>query len=269
MLKLIKFLLARNSLLLFLGMEFIAFILILNNNLYLKYQTNDIKTEISGFYNSKINSFNKYTSLADDNLKLLEENAELHKKLLNQNHINYSKNIWDSLDVIPAFVLTNQYQMINNIVLLNKGSKDGIKPKMGVIGSKGIIGITLKVSPHYTAVLSILNRKNMISVSPKHSNQFGFLKWDGKEANILNITDLPFETLIRVNDTIVTAGNSNIFPKGIPVGKIINIKKSNDSKIYQIKIKTFEDFTGLDYAYILKNSLAKEYEQLKDSLDEF
>lgn len=269
MLKLIKFLLARNSLLLFLGMELIAFIMILNNNLYLKYQTNDYKTEISGFFNSKINSLKKYNSLAEDNKKLLEENAKLHKLLLNKNRIAINKNHWDSLQVIPAFVITNQYQMINNIVLLDKGKKSGIKPKTGVIGSKGIIGITLKVSPHYTAVLSILNRKNLISVRPKNSKQFGFLKWDGNKVNIIDVVDLPYETKVQVNDTIVTAGNSNIFPKGLPVGKIIQIQKSKESKIYKIKIKTFEDFRGLDYAYVLINNLSNEYEQLKDSLNEF
>ncbi len=269
MLKLIRFLLARNSLLLFLGMEFISFILLINNNLYLKYKENNLATEFSGIINSKIYEIKKFSELTRINSELLQENASLRKSILKKHKFDILTSTWDSLDVIPAYVITNQYQMANNIVILNKGTQAGIHSKMGVMGNKGIIGVTLDVSPHFSAVLTLLNQKNMISVRPKNSKQFGFLKWDNKDPYLLNLVDLPFETKIKLKDTIVTAGNSNIFPEGLPVGIVVNIKRIAQQKTYEIKIKSFENFTALNTAYVYKNKQAEEYEKLKDSVHGF
>ncbi len=258
----------RKSFLLFLLLEFFAFFLILKSNLYVNYKNQHFATEVAGNYNSIIYSFTSYFELAHTNQLLQEENNQLKNKQILFASDSINAQSWKRFHFIPAIIITNQFQFSNNHILLDKGRKDSIKPGMGVLGTKGVIGTVIKVSPHYSAVLTLLNNKTSLSVKPIHSNHFGFLKWEGISPKILTVEDIPVDTKLAINDTLVTSGNSNIFPKGIPVGIISDIKKLKGSKNFLLKIRPIEDLTDLSVAYLLKNKYQKEYNQLKDSLNE-
>ncbi len=268
MTRLLKFMMERKSLLLFLFLEFFAFTLILRSNLYLNYKHNHFVTEVSGRYNNRVHNITRYFELNQVNRKLQEENSRIKNKKINKINDSIDFLTWKNFSVIPAVIITNQFQFSNNHIIINKGSKDSIQPGMGITGTKGIIGTVVKVSPHYAAVLSILNNKTSISVKPKNSNHFGFLKWEGRSPKILTVEDIPLDAKINISDTLVTSGNSNIFPKGIPIGIITDIKKLKGSKNYSLKIRPVEDLTDLNIAYILNNKYQKEYLQLKDSINE-
>ncbi len=258
----------RKSFMLFLLLEFIGFILLINNNLYLRYKQNDLFTEISGHYNDNIHSVKKYFDLEQINRKLLLENSRLKNSIIDSIKLNYDYSGWKDYEVTPVYIISNQYQFTNNYLILNKGSQDGIQPNMGVIGTQGIIGTTLKISPHYSLVLSILNNKTSISVKTKQTNHYGFLKWNEKNPHKMEVTDIPFEAKVKLNDTIVTSGNSTIFPKNIPVGIITKIERLKGNKIYKIIIKPVEDLTDLEVAYVVRNKYQNELLKLKDSIDE-
>ncbi len=266
--KLLKFILERKSFLLFLFLEFIAFTMIIRSNLYLNYRNNHALTEISGRYNNRIHKITEYFELKNINRSLQKENARLKNEFIHQINDTIDLTTWKNFKVIPATIITNQFQFSNNHIIIDKGKNDGIHPGMGVIGTKGIIGTVTKTSPHYAAVLSILNNKTAISVKTKYSNHFGFLKWEGKSPKILRVEDIPLDAKLNISDTLVTSGNSNIFPKGIPVGIITDIKKLKGSKNFEVKIRPIEDLTDLSVAYVLRNKYQKEFLQLKDSLNE-
>jgi rod shape-determining protein MreC len=258
----------RKSFLLFLLLEFFGFFLILKSNLYVSYKNKDFFTEISGRYNNKIHRITNYFELAQTNKLLQEENTRIKNLQINKLPDSISSMSWKHYQLTPAIIITNQFQFANNHVILDKGTQDSIKPGMGVLGTKGVIGTVIKVSPHYAAVLSILNNKTSISVKPKTSGHFGFLRWDGKSPETLIVEDIPVDALINISDTLVTSGNSNIFPKGIPVGIVTDIKKLKGSKNYLLMVRPVENLTNLNVAYILHNKYQNEYINLKDSLDE-
>jgi len=266
--KILKFMMERKSFMLFLLLEFFAFFLILKSNLYLNYKNQYFFTEVSGKYNNKINKITHYFKLNYTNQLLQEENARLKNRQIQKINDSLSLLSWKNYRLFPAYIITNQFQFANNYIILNKGNNDSIKPGMGVMGTKGVIGTVFRVSPNYSAVLTLLNQKNSLSVKTKSSNHYGFLKWEGKSPKILTIEDIPLDAELEISDTLVTSGNSNIFPKGIPVGIITDIKKLKGSKNYLLKAQPVEDLTNLNVAYILKNKYQDEYMRLKDSLNE-
>ncbi len=87
------------------------------------------------------------------------------------------------------------------------------KPDMGVINSAGIVGIVDKTSKNYATVVSILNIKSHINAKIKKSNHFGSLIWNGKNTGFVQLIDLPRLASVRKGDTIVTGGQSRIFPE--------------------------------------------------------
>jgi rod shape-determining protein MreC len=159
-------------------------------------------------------------------------------------------------EYIVAKIIKNDFTNRNNTLTLNKGSGSGLATDLGVINSKGIIGVIKNVSSNYATVLSILNSNSKINIRLKNDNHFGTLIWNGKDYNILQITDIPRQTVIKVGDTIITGGKSAIFPEGIHVGVVKDFRFENNQYL-EINVSLFNDMSSLGYVQVVKN-LQKE-----------
>jgi len=245
----------------FLLLELIAFQLIINNlSFHNSKFINSASTITGGFYN-KSNSISDYFQLDTENKELLNENLILRNKLE-----KLSQNI-DTIAVTEIFEKTklrqrylylkgriekNQFRNNYNFLTINLGSKDSVRKEMGVINSKGILGITENVLHNYSRVRSILNKNSKINAKLKNSNYFGTLTWDGFDYNITQLLDIPRQAVLKVGDTIITGGMSSIFPEGIPIGRVDNIVNGASIKRI-INIQLFNDMSSLKNIYVVKD----------------
>ena len=71
--------------------------------------------------------------------------------------------------------------------------------------------------------------------------------------NKVQLLEVPNIAPIQNGDTIVTGGMSNIFPKGIPIGRIVHFEKSKKDNTYIIDVKLFADMSNLEYVYIIED----------------
>lgn len=219
-----------------------------------------------GIYNS-INNFTGYLSLKSKNQVLAEENNRL-KMLLSNSENNKDSTYIDTASYSGVYkftlanVIRNTYSGSNNILLLNKGQKDGLKQDLGVISSKGIVGIIDATSQRYATVISVLNTVNKISAQLKKTNHFGTLYWNAKSPYMIQLIDIPKIAPIAKGDTIITSGRSSIFPKGIPIGIINNFKLDAAQNYYEVDIKLFNDMTNLEHVYTIENMDAVEIDSL-------
>jgi rod shape-determining protein MreC len=129
---------------------------------------------------------------------------------------------------------------------------------MGVINSLGIVGIIDNTSPRYATVISILNKKSQINAKVKKSNHFGSLIWNGKSTGFVQLIDVPRLASVRKGDTIVTGGQSVIFPENINIGTIEKVYIDNETNYYTLDIKLFNDMTNLGHVYIIKSKDRQE-----------
>jgi len=245
----------------FLLLELIAFQLIINNlSFHNSKFINSASTITGGFYN-KSNSISDYFQLDTENKELLNENLILRNKLE-----KLSQNI-DTIAVTEIFEKTklrqrylylkgriekNQFRNNYNFLTINLGSKDSVRKEMGIINSKGILGITENVLHNYSRVRSILNKNSKINAKLKNSNYFGTLTWDGFDYNITQLLDIPRQAVLKVGDTIITGGMSSIFPEGIPIGRVDNIVNGASIKRI-INIQLFNDMSSLKNIYVVKD----------------
>ena len=160
-------------------------------------------------------------------------------------------------------VVKNSFNVRENYITINAGSDKGLKTDMGVINDKGIVGIVEKTSANYATIQSVLNIKSKINAKLKNSNHFGSLVWDGRNVGYVQLIDVPRLASLRKGDSIVTGGNSDIFPENIPVGKIDKIFIDRKTNYYTINIRLFNDMTSLGYVYIIENKKKKEKQQLE------
>lgn len=211
------------------------------------------------------NSVNEFFSLKAENQLLNEENVRL-KNILESKNNDVDKDVFSVIDTLlytqkyeylPAKIINNNFSRRNNTLTINKGSKLEVTPDLGVINSKGIIGVVKDVSLNYATVLSILNSNSKINIRLKKNNHFGTLTWDGKDYNITQITDIPRQAVINIGDTIITGGKSAIFPEGIHVGKVKDFKFENNQYV-EINVVLFNDMSALGYVQVIKNLQRKE-----------
>ncbi|WP_426064481.1 rod shape-determining protein MreC [Flavobacterium sp. DSP2-3-1] len=218
---------------------------------------------LSGGVYEKVNNLNEYLNLKTHNDALALENAKLKSLLFNREDTTAVKKL-DSLkgvkpdDILVSKVIKNSYNMYENYLTLNSGEIDGVKPDMGVINSLGIVGIIENTSKNYSTVISILNKRSQINAKIKKSNHFGSLNWNGKSTGFVQLTDLPRLALIKIGDTIVTGGQSVIFPENINIGTIAKIYRDKLTNYYTLDVKLFNDMTNLGHVYIIKSKDREE-----------
>ena len=245
----------------FLFLELIAFQLIINNLNFHNSKFINSASSITGDFYKKTNSIRDYFQLDIENKELLNENLILKNKLekLSQNidtvavtEIFEKTNASQRYSYLQGRIEKNQFRNNYNFLTINLGKKDSITPEMGVINSKGILGIVENVLHRYSRVRSILNKSSKINAKLKNSNYFGTLTWDGFDYNITQLLDIPRQARLKVGDTIITGGMSSIFPEGIPIGSIDTIVNGASIKRV-INIKLFNDMSSLKNIYVVKD----------------
>lgn len=212
-----------------------------------------------------------YFDLDDENKKLVEENQRLRHLLFNQ--VSNDSIVLDSIQatytITTAQVIKNSYADRRNYITINKGEKDSVKRDMGVITSKGILGIVENISNHFATVQSILNVNSNINAKLKNTNHFGSLVWNEEAYNVVQLIDIPKLVPLIVGDTIVTGGMSSIFPENIPIGTIKKFELDNAQGFWRIDITLFNDMTNIKNVYIVNNANRTEILELEEETNSY
>ena len=146
-------------------------------------------------------------------------------------------------EVIPAKVVDNSIHKKENLMTIDKGRADGVKPDMGVACGNGVVGVVYLVSDHYSVVIPVLNASSSrISCAIRGHGYFGYLRWYGEDPAVAYVEDVPRHARFKLGDWIVTSGFSSIFPSGVLVGKIEQAYNSRDGLSYKLKVRLSTDF---------------------------
>lgn len=207
-----------------------------------------------------------YFDLDDENKKLVEENRRLRKLLFNQklNDSIVLDSIQSTYTITSAQVIKNSYADRRNYITINKGETDSVKLDMGVITSKGILGIVQNTSNSFATVQSILNVNSNINAKLKNTNHFGSLVWNEETYNVVQLIDIPKLVPLVVGDTIVTGGMSSIFPENIPIGTIKKFVLDNAQGFWRVDVALFNDMTNIKNVYVVNNANRPEILELEE-----
>ena len=267
----INFFLKNKTFLWFLLLFFIALFFTIQSHSYHRSKFINSANFLSGGVYGWTSDLGNYFNLKSENELLIEDNKQLKQFFYNSASIDSTK-IGDSLQ--PRFVITtgqvykNSYSSSNNYLLINKGENDSVKQDLGVISSKGIIGIIDKTSNNYARVLSILNTNSRINAQLKKTNHFGSLVWDTKSPEFVQLIDIPNFAPVVAGDTIITGGQSQIFPKGVPVGTVVSFSEDATGDSYSLQVKLFNDMTSIGHVYVIENNDKAEIKQVLESANE-
>ena len=212
-------------------------------------------------YANELESINEI--LFRENQQLLAQNQQLLELVSEQQYRDSAQmlEVQNRFQYIPAEVIRNETNRQHNVIFLNKGRADGVRPDMGVVTTRGIIGFVNGVSEHFCQVVSLLDIDRGITGTLAKSNTFGPVRWDGVRYNQVIMDEIPIHTTYAIGDTVVSSGYSQLFPKNIPIGTVAS-HKLIDGVSHRLYLDLFEDFRSLHFVYIVYNNQETEIESL-------
>ncbi|PSK81523.1 rod shape-determining protein MreC [Prolixibacter denitrificans] len=271
---LLRFLAKYHAVFLFVFLEVLSITMIVKYNNYQRVKFLNSSNQLTGSIYDGYWGIAQYFSLKQLNDELAEENAKLRSELMREelSKIGNDAPQQDSLYqqnffFLTAKVINNSVNRVHNYILLNKGSRHGIKPDMGVVSSNGVVGVVTNVSKNYCTVISLLNNRLKISAKIKRNNYFGSLTWNGDDYRKAELDEIPFHVDVAKGDTIVTSGYSAIFPEGLMLGTVSDYSLQGGSNFYKITVDLSVDFKNLVYVDVIQNKTRDEILKL-ESTDE-
>lgn len=263
----------------FLVLQIIALTFLFRYNNFHEAVFSGVAGEVTGKINEKYNNIEYYFKLKRTNEELSKENVYL-RSLLKINYesadtthkivvdsirvdsiVNFNKYIYFDAKVVGSFVSTQ-----TNYLTIHRGSKQGIRKDMGVIGPLGIVGRIVSVSENFSVVMSALNKQFKIKAKLKKSGENGTIEWDGISSIYILMKDIPRSAVISKGDTVLTSELSSIYPPDIMVGTIVGLVSDKSSNFFTIKLKAATNFLNVQYVYVIDDLQRKERTKIEESM---
>jgi rod shape-determining protein MreC len=270
--QILLFLFKIRAFLLFVLLEAIAVWMIASNNSQQGSAFFNSSNQVIGSILGAQNDVVEYFSLASVNKSLVDKNAELLMEL--EKFRQPSDSVFIALDSALASsfqfkgakVINNSLKLTQNHLTISKGSNHGIKPGMGVFNEEGVIGRVKSVSKNYSSIISLLHTELLISSKIQSNDVFGSTKWDGKDSKIAKLLYVPRHVVVKAGDKVVTSGYNAVFPEGIPIGTVTEVKPGSETNYLDITIELATDFSRISYVYLVENTQQQELDSLNQSM---
>lgn len=186
-------------------------------------------------------------------MKLKAENNILNNQIEELKRLELASGFKEKnrkFNLIGAKVIRREPSQWLNTVLLDRGKVDGIDLNMPVINEDGLVGKVISVSSYTSRVLLILDPGNTVSVKIRKNNLMGVLKGNGD--GTCSLLYIPSGADVEIGDYVVTSESSELYPSGIIVGRVSDVKEKTGETFLDIKVIPLVNFSNIYYLWIIK-----------------
>ena len=207
--------------------------------------------------------FKQVESLENEKKELKEKNDELNAKLINyevilsensilKEHVNLTASYPD-YNVVVADVISEAVSNWEEVILINRGEKDGIKPDMVVVAEEGLVGYVESVTSNTAKVVTILDPGATVSARTTRTRDSLTCKGNSSLSSEtkIKVTKIPTGLTLVEGDRIETSGLGGKYQKGIPIGEIVKFTVKKNPVENEAVLKTYIDFNKLETVAII------------------
>jgi len=193
-----------------------------------------------------------YNQLRIDYETLKEENEQLRK-------IAGVKEIYPDFEMAAASVISRDPADRYGSFIIDKGTLNGISVNDPVLTEKGLVGIITKTAPTSARVETLLSPEFSFSVLETVTKELGVVQGDVKLAQEgkTKMSILSGETSLQPGDLIITAGASGLYPKGLPVGLVFEVKDESHGITKYASLLPMEDVSEVDMVLVVTDFLGQ------------
>jgi rod shape-determining protein MreC len=195
-----------------------------HENVRLRSEVADLRTELDRFREDAI------------------ENERLRRLLLMKEHV--------APQSVGARVVTANHSDQEHVIVVNRGTADGVELDQPVLAWGGAVGRVVFVAPGHAKVRLITDPNSGVAGIVQRSRQEGMVLGRGK--GLLEMVYVPSFADVALGDRIVTSGIDGIFPRGVGIGKVHSSEPSGIARA--ILVQPEVDFFALEEVLVIVGS---------------
>jgi rod shape-determining protein MreC len=206
-------------------------------------------------------TWNRYVFLVG----LEEENRRLKKgnALLTQETIKYREGYLEGIRLqkllalkervnyptIAARVIARDQTSIIKTILINKGTTHGLRVDLPVLSDQGVVGRIVEASSHVSKILLLIDESSNIDALVQETRIQGILQGAGSLGYSLKYVSKA-ET-VNVGNIVISSGLSGLFPKGLLLGSVKSVDKTDSGLFQKVDVAPFVDFARLEEVIVI------------------
>ena len=159
-------------------------------------------------------------------------------------------------DLEAAQVIGREQATWTSMIVINKGTSDGIAKNMPVVTEKGLVGVVTEVAPNAAKVQLILDPRCSVGtlIQRPESRVAGIVQGSIADAMKPNMINIPKNSDVVEGDMVITSGFGGIYPKGIAVGTVDSLEDDGGGLLKIAVLKPAVDFQKLEDVLVITAS---------------
>ena len=168
-----------------------------------------------------------------------KENDRLRNLLMFKEELTYN--------TVAAEIISYEPNNWYDTIVINRGTNDGLAVNNAVLTADGVVGKISEVGPNWARVTSILNTDNAMGVKVSRTGDIAVVEGDAVLSNDqqCKMTFIDKGATMIVGDLLETSGSGGIYPAGLKVGNIVDIKQDNAGILEYAIVEPSADFDNL------------------------
>ena len=177
------------------------------------------------------------SELEEENAELRAQVAELEEAEETAERLQALLDLQSTYDLesTAARIIGTSGDAWSDTVTINKGSSSGFEVGMPVLGSGGVLGQIIEVSATTSTVRLITDDESSVSAMIQSSRAQGMLQ--GQADGTLHLAYVSTDAEVEEGDTVITSGIGGVFPKGLPIGTVSSVEKTDNAVYYTITVQ--------------------------------
>ncbi len=151
-------------------------------------------------------------------------------------------------DLVAASVIGRESSSWSSVIVINRGTLDGVANNMPVVTEMGLVGHVMEASFNSSKVQLLIDPRSSVGtlIQRAESRVAGIVEGDITNPNRPRMVNIPKDSDVQVDDMVVTSGFGGVYPKGIVVGKVAEVHNAEGGLLKFCSIDTSVDFQKLE-----------------------
>ncbi|MBQ6296776.1 MAG: rod shape-determining protein MreC [Selenomonadaceae bacterium] len=151
-------------------------------------------------------------------------------------------------DLVAASVIGRESASWSSVIVINRGTLDGVANNMAVVTEMGLVGHVKEAGVSSSKVQLLIDPRSSVGtiIQRPESRVAGIVEGDVKNPSYPRMVNIPKDSDVKVDDMVVTSGFGGVYPKGLVVGKIIEMHNEEGGLLMYGVIDTSVDFQKLE-----------------------
>jgi len=207
--------------------------------------------------------FTNINDLKTQNEELKEKNSELEKTLREFETVKAENETlkeylgltekYSDYKTVAANVISRDISNYSKTIVINVGTKNGIKENMTVIASEGLVGYVISVTDTTSKVQTIVDSSSNTSSILSSTRDSVVCKGILGENSSLKAVYIPTDSVVAQGDTVETSGLGGIYPKGIYIGKVTKVVNTSNLIDRYALVETAVNYNKLETVLVITN----------------